>query len=72
MKRSDYEGYLKELGWSYWRQCGTCTAKKYYYRRGTDVLLALPGRDYYEFTENGTKKSGKLSKLNEVVKSAKG
>jgi hypothetical protein len=34
------------------------------------MMAVYPNRDYYQFTQNGEKKTGKLSKLGEVVKAA--
>lgn len=70
-KNDEWKKHLAELGWSYWKSCTTCSGSKKYYRRGTDVMVVYAGRDYYTFTENKVKKSGKLSQLDSVVKAAK-
>lgn len=64
----EWKEHLKALGWSYLRECASCSGRKLYYRRGTEMMAVYPNRDYYQFTQNGEKKTGKLSKLGEVVK----
>lgn len=70
MEKSKYEKHLTALGWAYSHKCGTCGGTKYFYRRGSDMMTVYPHRDFYQFTENGSTKSGKLSQLENVVKAA--
>jgi hypothetical protein len=54
---------LKKLGWVFKSKCSTCGGGKHTFKRGNDILVAYPSRDYYSFTEGGKKKHGRLTHL---------
>jgi len=65
----DWRKNLEALGWVYDRPCPTCGGTKHYFKRGNDTLTAHPNRNFYEFTENGKRKTGTLSNLPAIIQS---